>query len=374
MNKQICNWKKSIIDQINFYNKGFPKKREDNDFDWGWWKKALGLKGLLRESMPILFLLFKKIVNKHDSNPYSTQWVEINSELLWNTRVQLKDGISKMQFDFYLVLRGVGSSRFYFPRTELSDFIEINTQDNFISGGLPREYGSLPIKLLNVTVNNCDSSQQFSLNLISPLLGIQLENNFRQYFISRENVSFFPKKGDVVFDCGACVGEISTIIAGLVGEKGEVHTFDPIPLHSKFIKHHSEINSRITHVFKINEFAVDSESKANDNGALTDVDSISPGGLVINKFNSISLDDYADQNNLARLDYIKMDIEGYEINALKGAKIVISKFKPRLAICVYHKPTDLWEILSLIKSYNQDYSFYFGHHSPVEYEAVLYAC
>ena len=68
-----------------------------------------------------------------------------------------------------------------------------------------------------------------------------------------------------------------------------------------------------------------------------------------------------------------MDIEGAEIEAIKGARNTISKHKPDLAISVYHKIEHLWEIPLLIKSLKSNYKFYLRSHEHFNQETVLYA-
>lgn len=70
---------------------------------------------------------------------------------------------------------------------------------------------------------------------------------------------------------------------------------------------------------------------------------------------------------------LKMDVEGAELAALNGAKELIKKWKPKLAICVYHKFDDLWEIPFYIKSLVPEYKFYLRHHHKTWLETVLYA-
>ncbi|MDR1688871.1 MAG: FkbM family methyltransferase [Clostridiales bacterium] len=74
-----------------------------------------------------------------------------------------------------------------------------------------------------------------------------------------------------------------------------------------------------------------------------------------------------------RVTFIKMDIEGSEMNALKGAEEIIRKQKPKLAICIYHKLEDIWEIPQIILNYRPDYRLYLRHYSIHLNETVLYA-
>lgn len=71
--------------------------------------------------------------------------------------------------------------------------------------------------------------------------------------------------------------------------------------------------------------------------------------------------------------FIKMDIEGAELEALKGAEETIKKYHPKLAICVYHKPEDIVEIPKYILELNPEYKLYLRHYSDNAGETVLYA-
>jgi len=73
------------------------------------------------------------------------------------------------------------------------------------------------------------------------------------------------------------------------------------------------------------------------------------------------------------ITFIKMDIEGAELNALKGAERTIREYKPKLAISIYHKSEDVQEIPSLLLDYVPDYKFYIRHYSFSAWETVLYA-
>lgn len=75
----------------------------------------------------------------------------------------------------------------------------------------------------------------------------------------------------------------------------------------------------------------------------------------------------------SEIGYLKMDIEGAEIKALRGADKIIRTQNPMLAVSIYHKRDDIWEIPKIIISMNPNYKFYIRHYSLSIAETVLYA-
>ena len=82
-----------------------------------------------------------------------------------------------------------------------------------------------------------------------------------------------------------------------------------------------------------------------------------------------SLDEFMDGK---RVSFIKADIEGMEMALLQGAKNTIKKYKPKMTICVYHYPCDLYSIAKYIKDINPEYKFKLRHHSAYFFDYVLY--
>jgi FkbM family methyltransferase len=85
---------------------------------------------------------------------------------------------------------------------------------------------------------------------------------------------------------------------------------------------------------------------------------------------AVRLDDAIDPNS--KITLIKMDIEGAEIPALRGAEQIIKRDKPKLAICIYHMIEDLWTIPLYIHSLVPEYKLYVRHHTTKFWDSVLY--
>lgn len=73
-----------------------------------------------------------------------------------------------------------------------------------------------------------------------------------------------------------------------------------------------------------------------------------------------------------RVSFIKLDIEGSELSALKGASAIIRRDRPRLAVCLYHKPEDIWEIPSFVKNLVPEYHMAVRHYMTNMYDTILY--
>lgn len=86
-----------------------------------------------------------------------------------------------------------------------------------------------------------------------------------------------------------------------------------------------------------------------------------------------SIDDYFLNAKYDKVDFIKMDIEGAELNALMGAKQILQRDKPNLAICIYHNCIDFITIPEFLRKLDLGYKFYTGHHRPWYAETVIYA-
>ncbi len=74
-----------------------------------------------------------------------------------------------------------------------------------------------------------------------------------------------------------------------------------------------------------------------------------------------------------RLTYVKMNIEGAEIDALRGGRNAIGTWLPKLAVSVYHRASDLWRIPELVSQMSPSYDLYLRQHDGGIIETVLYA-
>ena len=170
-----------------------------------------------------------------------------------------------------------------------------------------------------------------------------------------KEISSMIKEIFIVLDCGAHIGAFS-IYAAKKAQK--VYAFEPAKIELNTLKENIKINHCKN--IKIIPKAVTSKIgfvKLILNGTYCHriVNSDSEQEEKIAKVKTISIDEFVKGEKLKQVNFIKMDIEGSETKALLGAKETLKKFKPKLAICIYHKVDDFYKIPLLIKKINPIY-------------------
>lgn len=198
----------------------------------------------------------------------------------------------------------------------------------------------------------------------SYILGIADDTSL-QYF--DENI-VTPVDEEVFVDCGACSGDTLMKFIEFSGNKfSRVVCFEPYEvLFRELLTYTKNLgDARITAIMagvykekaKVGFTICGNASSSIDSGSDYSID-------------AISLDEYF---GCDKVTFIKMDIEGGEMDALEGAKSIIARDKPRLAISIYHKADDLWRIPLYIKSILPEYNICIRHYTQSQTETICYA-
>jgi len=199
----------------------------------------------------------------------------------------------------------------------------------------------------------------------------------KQYeYTTDESIVIGAMPGDIVIDGGACWGDATLFFADRVKEDGQVYSFEFIPESLDVFKKNMQLNPRLAKSVKMVERALWSESNVKtyyrnggtgSNVSMQKLDGYN--GLV----DTITIDDLVSEEHLPGVDLIKMDIEGAEQHALKGAEETLRRFTPKLAITIYHNMSDFANIIHKIDDMNLGYKFYLGHFTIFHEETVLFA-
>ncbi len=180
----------------------------------------------------------------------------------------------------------------------------------------------------------------------------KIENH--DYFIQGitqviEDAYFFPhffskkvklNKGDTCFDLGASIGTTSMLFAKMVGKSGKVYAVEPV-VHEVLECNLRENN--IQNVILIPKGVSQSKGTAEIETSDFCLDSSIAKRRYAKKYYSkkktielTTIDALVDDLRLEKVDFIKMDIEGVEELAIRGAKKTINRFKPKWSISSYH--------------------------------------
>lgn len=193
-------------------------------------------------------------------------------------------------------------------------------------------------------------------------------SSFAEYF----HPAVKPEPGDTIIDGGAWTGDTAEAFCRTLNFNCQIYSFEPNDLTFNKLQDNLKQGHYKNHVtpLKLGLWSHTTTLKFNISEENSMANHVSEHG--VNQINVISIDEFLSKQNL-KVDLIKMDIEGAEIQALHGARKTIERQLPRLQICSYHNFDDLWEIPILIKEFHPEYRLFLGHHSPNNCESIVYA-
>lgn len=180
--------------------------------------------------------------------------------------------------------------------------------------------------------------------------------------------------GDTVIDCGACYGDTALYFSEKT-KGGDIYSFEFMPENLEVFEKNMALNPKYKDSIHLIKNAVSDESgktlKFLPNGPGTNCLELNDKYTM--ETQTLTIDNLIVNYNIKKVDFIKMDIEGSEEAALRGAINTIRKFKPKLAICAYHKDDDLIVLPQLIKKILPEYKLYLKHNTISRNETVIYA-
>ena len=201
-------------------------------------------------------------------------------------------------------------------------------------------------------------------------LEIEVFITFYIFGLKQYNIkNIFEVKNDaVVFDIGAFKGDTAYFFSKKCSNKARIYAFEPDENNYKILLKIKD-KYKLNNVIASNILFSNSETEIN----FLSMDLNRPAV----KMKSTTIDKFVEENNIEKIYYIKMDVEGAEKNILEGSIKTIKKFKPSLAIAIYHGGKlfmeDFYNIPIFIKNViNEDYEYYIRTFHPAGLETILF--
>lgn len=183
----------------------------------------------------------------------------------------------------------------------------------------------------------------------------------KQYFADAEFLNL--KEGEVFIDCGGFDGDTSEEFIKNCADYKKIYFFEP---SSKNIEDAKKRLANKQNIEFIKKGVSDIEETLNFSSELGSACIIADDGNI--KIEVVKIDDYVKE----KYTLLKMDLEGWEMKALKGAENSIKKYLPKIAIAVYHSAKDFYEIFNYVKSFNPNYKVYIRHYTQGWSETVMF--
>jgi len=187
-----------------------------------------------------------------------------------------------------------------------------------------------------ITVNGC------KMKMIPNDPGISTElSTFKSHEpINTQIISRILKKGMTCLDIGGNIGYYVLLERQLVGDKGRIIAFEPSPRNYNYLKKNIQLQN-VTNISAYNFACGDIDGNATffinkkSNGCKVIAEGIIPPDPSLGTLSEVPvriLDPFIEELKLGRVDFIRMDSEGYELHIFKGLKKTLEKFKPIISI------------------------------------------
>lgn len=187
-------------------------------------------------------------------------------------------------------------------------------------------------------------------------------NNFDEQYFDKDLI---PKTKNINFvDGGAYVGDTLPQIINNFPDFNKIYCLEPNTLHLNIAKRNFKDFKDLSKIEFINCGLGEKEQLSQEDENLAQNNCQHDyQALNINSIDNLIKD---------KIDFIKLDIEGAELDTIKGAKQSILKNHPILTICIYHKADDWYKVPQEVLSIRDDYKIYLRHYMEGIFETVMY--
>jgi len=210
-----------------------------------------------------------------------------------------------------------------------------------------------------------DKSKEIFTKIINFKISYDLQfmdgfkNNHEEQYFDKEII---PQMKDIVFvDGGGYVGDTAQEVIKNYPDFKKIYLIEPNLLHINIAKR--ELGHRYNIEFvqcglsnKKVQATIDTCKQNNANHYNTEEQNLNTIDNIVNE----------------KVDFIKLDIEGAEQDAIEGAKDTIKKYHPVLAICIYHKAEDWYKVPQKVLQIERNYDIYLRHYMEGIFETVIY--
>ena len=200
------------------------------------------------------------------------------------------------------------------------------------------------------------------------LMEVSFGGDYEYFNRSTPQASLIPSDEEIYVDVGAAHGDtVDRFVKLAQGRFKAIHAFEPTPGQYAQLETRSKADPRIsTYRTALGETAgkitfFDNAANPFGGNALAGEGSGTPIEV-----DCARLDDMVDECTL-----LKMDVEGYECRVLRGAREVIARNRPSMAITCYHYPQDMFEIIETVRGIHEYKNIALRHYGPSLYDSIL---